>query len=225
MRDDVIAVLPAYECEDSVGPVVSGLRRHLRTVIVVDDGSRDDTSGEAGEAGAVVETLSRNRGKGFALRRGIERALQRGPEAILLLDADGQHDPADCPKLIDVWDGEAADLVIGTRLQNREEIPSVRYWTNYIGSRILSWMTGLDLRDSQSGYRLLSAELVDALSLESDGYAIESEMLIKAAHRGARVAHVPVETIYRAEVSHFEPLRDTVRISCRAIYFKVFDDP
>ncbi|MDX1632905.1 MAG: glycosyltransferase family 2 protein [Thermoanaerobaculia bacterium] len=225
MRDDVIAVLPAYDCEGSVGPVVAGLRRHLSTVIVVDDGSRDDTAREAREAGAVVESFSENRGKGRALRRGMEEALERDPEALLLLDADGQHDPEDSPRLLQAWDRDRPDIVIGARLDDPEAIPSVRYWTNYIGSRILSWMTGLELLDSQSGYRLVSAELLRELSLESDGYAIESEMLIKAAHRGARIVHVPVKTIYRSEVSHYRPLRDTVRISCRAIYFKAFDEP
>jgi hypothetical protein len=100
----------------------------------------------------------------------------------------------------------------------------VRYWTNYIGSRILSWFTGRELEDSQSGYRLLDARLVRGMPLRADGYAIETEMLIKAAARGARIGHVRVTTIYNDAGSHFRPFLDTVRISCAAIYFKVFDD-
>jgi hypothetical protein len=103
-------------------------------------------------------------------------------------------------------------------------IPAARFWTNYIGSRVLSWMTGLELDDSQSGLRLLAADLARRLRLEADGYAIESEMLLKAARLGARVAQVPVRAIYDGVPSHFRPLRDTVRISCAAIYYKVFDD-
>jgi hypothetical protein len=86
-------------------------------------------------------------------------------------------------------------------------------------------MTGRTLQDSQSGYRLLSARLLEAIPLESDGYAIESEMLIKAAHRGARIAHVPIRTIYEEEVSHYQPLKDTLRISWWSVYYKAFDEP
>ena len=114
--------------------------------------------------------------------------------------------------------------MIGARLADREQIPSARFWTNYIGSRVLSWMTGAELEDSQSGYRLLSASLARRLRLRSDGYPIESEMLIKAARLAARFEHVRVSTIYNDEGSHFRPVLDTFRISCAAIYFKVFDD-
>ena len=115
--------------------------------------------------------------------------------------------------------------VIGCRLEDRSDIPPARFWTNYIGSRILTWMTGFELLDSQSGYRLLSAALARRLGLTADGYAIESEMLIKAARHGARLEHVRVRTIYNDAGSHFRPVLDTFRISCASIYFKVFDDP
>ena len=226
-RADVAAVLPAYRCEESVGRVVEGLLRHLERVLVVDDGSDDETGRVALESGARVEYLSENRGKGFALRRGIWLALglEPRPEAVLLLDADGQHDPADVPRFLSRWDVEGPDLIIGARLSDPGNIPPARYWTNYIGSRVLSWMTGRTLQDSQSGYRLLSARLLEAIPLESDGYAIESEMLIKAAHRGARIAHVPIRTIYEEEVSHYQPLKDTLRISWWSVYYKAFDEP
>jgi glycosyltransferase involved in cell wall biosynthesis len=223
MRSDLVAVIPAFECAASIGQVVRGVRRHLATVLVVDDGSSDATAEAARAAGAEVELLAANRGKGFALRRGIELALRRRPAAIVLLDGDGQHDPEDLPRLIAAWDRGEAELVVGARLADADAIPAARYWTNYIGSRILSWMTGVELHDSQSGLRLLDAELAAALDLSSDGYAIESEMLLKTARRGARIAHVPVAAIYNASPSHFRPLRDTIRICLAAIYFKVFD--
>jgi glycosyltransferase involved in cell wall biosynthesis len=227
MRSEIVAVIPAFECAASIGGVVAGVRRHLETVVVVDDGSGDGTAEAAGRAGARVERLPVNHGKGYALRHGIGVALGLqpcAPLAVVLLDGDGQHDPDDLPALFAPWDRGEADLVIGTRLEHPERIPGARYWTNYIGSRVLSWMTGLELRDSQSGLRLLDAGLLRRLPLESDGYAIESEMLLKAARRGARVEHVPIRVIYDGLPSHFRPLRDVVRISCAAIYFKVFDD-
>lgn len=226
-RRDVIAVIPAYQAEAAVAEVVTGVRRWLERVVVVDDGSSDETARSAERAGAQVERLERNRGKGVALRRGLEVALAATPEppdAIVLLDADGQHDPRDLGSFLEAWDRSRPDLIVGARLADADPIPPARFWTNYIGSRILSWMTGLELEDSQSGYRLLAAPLARSLALASDGFAVESEMLIKAAKLGARIEHVRVRTIYHDGGSHFRPFLDTVRISCASIYFKVFDD-
>jgi glycosyltransferase involved in cell wall biosynthesis len=224
-RRDVVGVIPAYQCASAVGAVVGGLRELLAEVVVVDDGSADGTADAAADAGAVVVRLERNQGKGAALRCGIERALASDPEALALLDADGQHDPADLPALLAAWDASRPDLVVGSRLHDAASFPPVRYWTNYIGSRILSRMTGFELEDSQSGFRILAAPLARRLALRSRGYAVESEMLIKAAAAGARLEHVPVRAIYNGARSHYQPFRDTVRISCAAIYFKVFDAP
>ncbi len=223
-RSDIVAVIPAYDAAATVGDVVAGALRYLSRVVVVSDGSRDDTVQVARAAGADVEALSPNRGKGFALRRGIELALGGEPAALVLLDADAQHDPDDLPSLIAAWDRVRSGMVIGSRLSDPTRIPGARFWTNYIGSRILSWMTGRELLDSQSGYRLLDARLAARLGLSADGYAIESEMLIKAARLGAPVEHVRVRTIYNDHGSHFRPVLDTVRISCASIYYKVFDD-
>ncbi len=218
-------MIPAFNCGATIGDVVTGTRRYLADVVVVSDGSRDDTAERALAAGARVEVLPENRGKGCALRRGIDLALERGPQALVLLDGDGQHDPADIPALLAAWDGGKVDLVVGARLQDARRIPPSRYWTNYIGTRILTWMTELELEDSQSGYRVLSSSLVRRLKLRSAGYAIESEMLIKAGKAGARLEHVAVRTIYNDEESHFRPLIDTLRIALAAIQFTVEDQP
>ncbi len=231
MRRDLIATIPAFDCAPTIGRVVSGCLAHVGTVIVVDDGSSDGTAEAAREAGARVESLERNQGKGAALRRGLEIALAGSPAdpgepaGVVLLDGDGQHDPGDLPALIAAWESGAGELVIGSRLGASDAIPRARYFTNYVGSRILSWMSGVELEDSQSGYRLLAASLARRLRLRSCGYAIESEMLLKTAALGATIAHVPIATIYDGAPSHFQPIRDTLRISCAAVYFKVFDEP
>jgi glycosyltransferase involved in cell wall biosynthesis len=224
MATELVAVIPAFNCAATVGEVVAGALRHVDAVVVVNDGSSDETSSRARHQGAEVEDLAENHGKGFALRRGIRLALDHEPQAVVLMDADGQHDPRDLPALIETWRSSRAAMVIGARLADVEVIPAARYWTNYIGSRVLSWMTGLELEDSQSGFRLLDARLAEQLPLISNGYAIESEMLIKVARRGGRVAHARVRTIYNDQGSHFRPVVDTFRISCASIYFKVFDD-
>ena len=226
MRTDIVVVIPAYCCAASIADVVRGARRYIGTVIVVDDGSTDRTADLARGAGATVESLPVNRGKGAALRRGLELALERAPSAVLLMDGDGQHDPEDIPALLAGWDGGRGDLVIGSRWSERDKMPGARFWTNYIGSRALSWMTGFaELEDTQSGFRLLGAGLAARLRLRSDGYAIESEMLIRSSQLGARLVFVPVRAIYGDSPSHFRPLLDTWRIMWQSMCCKVFGDP
>jgi glycosyltransferase involved in cell wall biosynthesis len=224
MRRDLVAVIPAYQCAATVGAVVAGVRELIERVVVVDDGSTDGTGEAAAAAGATVERLAENRGKGFALLRGIDLALAADPAAVVLLDGDGQHDPADLPAFLAAWDAGAGDLVIGSRMGDPEVIPRTRYWTNRIGSYILSRATRWEIEDSQSGYRLLSADLLRRLPLTAHGYAVESEMLLKAVHRGARLAQVPIRTIYEGNTSYYRPVLDTVRIAFWCIYWKAFDD-
>ena len=228
MRADIVAVIPAYECAATIGDVVRGVRRYLGRVVVVDDGSADATAAEADAAGAQVVRFAGNRGKGAALQHGIELALDLAPPApaILLMDGDGQHDPHDVPSFLAAWDAGAGDLLIGSRLcgESAATIPRDRYWTNRIGSRILSWMTGWEIEDSQSGYRLAAADLLRRLPMVSRGYAVESEMLIKAANRKARLAHVPIRVIYEGNPSHYRPVLDTLRIAFWSIYWKSFDE-
>ena len=226
MRADVVAVIPAYQCAATIGEVARGVRRHLERVIVVDDGSDDATAAEAEAAGAHVERLAENCGKGAALLHGIAVALAGEPAAVLLLDGDGQHDPDDVPAFLAAWDRGGVDFIIGSRMAEgrSDSIPRARYWTNRIGSRVLSWMTGWDIEDSQSGYRLLAADLLRRLPMASRGYAVESEMLIKAANRRARLAHVPIRVIYEGNPSHYRPLLDTARIALWSIYWKAFDE-
>ncbi len=231
MRRDLIAVIPAYQCAATVGEVVEGTRRHLERVVVVDDGSTDASGEEARRAGAEVLRHERNRGKGAALRTAFDQLLderRRGREpalrAIVMLDGDGQHDPEDLPALLAAWDTGSWDLIVGGRLGDRAAIPPHRYWTNTIGTRLLSWVTGVTLADSQSGYRVIEADLLERMGLVSDGYAIESEMLIKAAHRGARIGQVKVRTIYHDRVpSFYRPVRDTVAITLASGYHRLFD--
>jgi glycosyltransferase involved in cell wall biosynthesis len=234
-RQDVVAVIPAYQCAVTVGEVVAGVSPYVSRVIVVDDGATDGSGAVAAAAGAEVIRNPVNRGKGHALRRAFdaviaERRAARGRgeeprvEAVAMLDGDGQHDPADLPVLLAAWDGREYGLVVGGRLKERALIPPHRYWTNTIGTKLLSWVTGVALEDSQSGYRVISADLLERMNLRSDGYAIESEMLIKAARRGARIGQVVIKTIYHDRVpSFYRPVRDTVAITCASAYHRLFD--
>ncbi|MDQ6891561.1 MAG: glycosyltransferase family 2 protein [Acidobacteriota bacterium] len=215
------ALVPAYQAAETVGEVVAGLLRHVQSVLVVDDGSTDATGAEAHAAGAEVLRLPRNSGKGSAIRAGLTRVLASVATHVAFVDADAQHDPDDLPALLAA--ARAGEkFVIGSRMSQPEEIPPVRYRTNEIGSRILTRMTGHEIEDGQSGYRVIAADLLRALSLSSKGYMIETEILLKAAPRIPRVASVPVRAVYGGP-SHYRPFRDTWIISWGAVYYKVFE--
>jgi glycosyltransferase involved in cell wall biosynthesis len=216
-----VALVPAYQAAGTVGGVVRGLLRHVSHVLLVDDGSTDGTSRRAEEAGAQVLRLSKNSGKGSAIRAGLARILETGATHVAFVDADGQHDPDDLPALLEAA-RQGDDFVIGSRMARPEETPAVRYRTNEIGSRILTRMTGHDVEDGQSGYRVIAADLLRRLKLSARGYLIETEILLKAAPHVARFRHVPVSAIYGGP-SHYRPFRDTWIISWGAVYYKVFE--
>jgi glycosyltransferase involved in cell wall biosynthesis len=215
------AIIPAFRAAETVGEVVKGVHESVERVLVIDDGSEDETAPAALDAGAEVLRLPANSGKGIALRSGLELLLSSGATHVAFLDADGQHDPADLPRLLEAArEGEA--FVIGSRMADPDAIPAYRYRTNEIGSRILSRMTGLEIEDAQSGYRVIAADVLRRLRLRSRGYIIETEILLKAAPRLRRVRHVPVRAIYGGP-SHYRPFWDTWLISWGAVYYKVFE--
>jgi len=216
-----IALVPAYQAAATVGEVVRGILASLPNVLVVDDGSSDETAAEAERAGASVLRLPENRGKGGAVRAGLARALSTDATHVAFLDADGQHDPADLPRLLAAA-ATGEDFVVGSRMGDPDAIPAYRYRTNEIGSRILTRMTGLEVEDAQSGYRVVAADLLRRLDLNARGYIIETEILLKSARHLGRFAHVPVRAIYGGG-SHYRPFRDTWIISWGAVYYKVFE--
>ena len=216
-----VALVPAYQAAGTVRAVVSGLRRHVARVLVVDDGSTDETGQVAEEAGAEVLRLRSNAGKGSAVRAGLARLLESDATHVAFVDADGQHDPEDLPALLAAArDGD--DFVIGSRMADPEAIPPVRYKTNEIGSRILTRMTGHEIQDGQSGYRVVAAGLLRRMRLTARGYSIETEMLLKAAPYVKRFREVPVRAVYGGP-SHYRGFRDTWVISWGAVYYKVFE--
>lgn len=207
----VCAVIPARDAAATVGPVVRGLRTTLpdATVLVVDDGSSDETGARARDAGAEVIRHTLNQGKGAALQTGFDEAVRRGADAVLALDADGQHDPAWAPRLLAGL--ESADLVVGSRLQSREGMPWLRRVTNDVTSWWVSRLARTPIEDSQSGYRAIRAPVLRRVRPVARRFEYESEFLVAAARAGFRIAAVGIPTLYNAPGSHIRPVRDTVR--------------
>jgi glycosyltransferase involved in cell wall biosynthesis len=200
----VLALIPAHNEAPRIGPVIEGAARHL-PVLVVDDGSADDTAGVAEAAGARVIRQPTNLGKGEALKAGFRRALADGAGAVVTLDADGQHDPAEIPALLATRERTGARLVIGAR--EFREMPPTRRLANTLGKRVLRWATGREIRDNQSGYRLLDRALMEAmLESEEPGFGFEVEMIVECVRRGWDIEWVPIRTIYGEEKSHINPV-------------------
>ena len=211
----IVALIPAHDEEPRIGAVVETAIRHL-PVIVVDDGSTDGTGAVARAVGATVIDQRPNQGKGAALRTGFRRALDDGAEAILTLDADGQHDPAEIPAFLAAWDAarRQPELVIGRR--NFRAMPPARRLSNVVGGRAFSWAVGRAIPDNQSGYRLVSRRLAMAtLASDEPGFAFEVEQITTCIRLGLTIAWVPIRTIYAGAPSHIRPLahlREFVRI-------------
>jgi glycosyltransferase involved in cell wall biosynthesis len=207
----LFAVIPAKDAASTIGGVVRGLLAVLpgTPIIVVDDGSSDATGDRAREAGAIVVRHATNQGKGAALQAGFDEALRQGADAVLALDADGQHDPAAAPGLVAALAG--ADVVVGSRNHDRTGMPWLRRKTNDVTSWWVSRLAGSRILDSQSGYRAIAAVVLRAVRPESRRFDYESEFLIGAARAGFRIGSAPIPTLYNAPGSHIHPVRDTVR--------------
>jgi glycosyltransferase involved in cell wall biosynthesis len=204
-----VVLIPAWNEAGRIGPVVRAARRHL-PVLVVDDGSADATAQSAEAAGAIVLRHDRNQGKGGALRSGFAWVLDRGHEAVVTLDADGQHDPDEIPRFLQAWSRDGGDLLIGRRDFSRMPFP--RGWINPLGSWLLSLALRHPIPDNQSGYRLYARRLLEVLDLSSYGFEFEVEAIVQAVCLGFRVRWIDIRTIYSTgKVSYFHPVKDTLR--------------
>lgn len=214
----VFAVIPAYNEVATIADVAARARRELEAVIVVDDASIDGTAERLLGTDAVVLRNAENLGKGGSLWRGMAHALANGADAVVTLDADGQHRPEDIPALIGAALANPGRIVIGARRLSRERAPPARRFANAFADFWISWAAGHPVADSQSGFRLYPAALLRGLSVRHDrdcGFVFESEILIEAARLGWLSCAVPIETIYRKDgrPSYFRPVTDIARIT------------
>ncbi len=207
---NVAALVPAYQAAAHLGEVLLGLAALPEPphVLVVDDGSRDATAEVARQFGVRVHSFAANRGKGHALLAGFE--LLSDFDAIVTLDADGQHPPACLPAFVAAAEA-GADLVLGKR-EITPDMPPARRFANRFSSAWCSAIAGQPIADSQCGYRLYRREVLQKTPVRASRYEVETEMAVRASRLGFSVAHVDIPTVYGDETSHLSLTRDVPRI-------------
>ncbi len=212
----IIAGMPAYNEEKYIGTMVLNTRQYVDEVIVVDDGSVDNTSEIARLAGAFVVRHHENRGYGAAIQSILAEARNRAPDVLIILDADTQHNPKEIPNLISpIRDGY--DFVIGSRRQQKSKIPLHRR----IGQKVLLHSTNVlsqdRLSDSESGFRAFSAKAISALALRESGMAVSAETVAEAAKQGLKVTEVPISVAYSRDSSTLNPVAHGLGVLTRIL--------
>lgn len=191
MMMKTVAVIPAFNEEKRIGDVVRRAKRHVDAVLVVDDGSSDGTLAAARKAGAGVMRLPRNRGAGFATRKGAEFAIDgMRAKRLVFLDADGQHDPEDIPKLLKKLD-EKFDVAFTFR--RRGEMPAVKKFGNWWLTFSTKLLSGVSISDSQSGFKAMTAAAFRKMELKSERYEICSEIVLEAGRKRLACCEIPIE--------------------------------
>ena len=211
-----IALICAYNEEKHVKEVVSNTLKYVNNVIVINDGSKDNTLNELKKTKAIILNHEINKGKGEALKTGFKYCLDNKYDSIILLDADGQHDPSEIPKLINKLN-EGYDIVVGARKRKGTNMKLVRRASNFLSSSIISLILKQKISDTQSGYRIIRSNILKNIELTLSKYDLESEILIKAAKKGYKIGNVEIRTIYGDEISSIHPVKDVLRFF-RMIY-------
>ena len=215
---EYVAVIPAYNEAGTIHVVAAQTLKYLDRVLVVDDGSADQTVDCLRELPVTVLRHPRNLGKAAALWLGMQHAMTQGASAVVTLDGDGQHNPGDIPALIALHRCDPSAIVIGARLRSSSAIPWLRYLANRVANFWISWAAGFHIPDSQSGFRLYPTAVLNAAGSRCDamsGFAFESELLIEAGRIGVPIRTVPVSAIYGGHLrqSHFRKVRDVMCIT------------
>lgn len=209
----IVAVIPAYNAGRFIGQVVRRSKKFVDRVIVVDDGSADDTAKAAKAAGAKVVSLKKNAGKANAIRVGVS-ALAGKADILVLLDADLQHLPEEIPALIRPVRKNECDICIGSRfLGDYGKMPKHRRLTNRMTTLITNALTGYQLTDVQCGFRAIGQRAIAKLKFDGDRYNIETNMVLEAHDAGLRVCEVPITTVYGNEVSYIKSGRHTLSLA------------
>jgi len=204
-------IIPAYNESKTIAGLIARIRKLALEVIIIDDGSRDDTVKIAASCGAEVLRNARNIGKGASLIKGYNFAVARGFDAVISMDGDGQHSCGDIMAFIRKAENSQAALIVGNRMSATRGMPTLRVMTNCFMSRLISLIVKQYIPDTQCGFRLAKKELLAKMNLATSKYETESEILIKAARLGFKIESLPIKTIYSGQKSQINPFIDTLR--------------
>lgn len=207
----VCVLIPSYNEFKTIGPLVEKIKAKNLDIVVIDDGSTDNTAEIARKSGAYVLRHQQNKGKGASLKAGFRYVLNRGYDAAITMDADAQHSPEDIFKFIETAQVFDIDMVVGNRMLSSKNMPPIRWLTNNIMSLTISLICWRNIRDSQCGFRLIKTKVLQELNPISSNYEIESETIIEARHKGFKIKFIPVQTIYTKQTSQINPVVDTIR--------------
>lgn len=204
-------VIPAYNESEAIGSIIKQIRQQEMEVVVIDDGSSDNTVQISRDSGAIVLSNFRNQGKGFSLKRGLKYALDRNFDAVITIDGDGQHSPQDLPRFIQKAETSVAGIIIGNRIHNPRQMPIIRILTNKLMSWFISKLVRQRIPDTQCGFRLIKRKLLEKMKFTTQRFEAESEILFQASLLSYKIESIPIKSIYQKEKSQINPFFDTVR--------------
>jgi len=208
---NVCVLLPAYNEEKTIALLVKDIKVHDFDVIVVDDGSTDNTGRTARDCGALVLSHPRNLGKGRAFRTGFKYIRGGDYDAVVVMDSDGQHSPDEIHKFIEHGKHSHAGIILGNRMHAPQGMPFIRRLTNKVTSFLISKAVKTKIPDSQCGFRLIRTEVLKKLNLSTINYDTETEIILEVAKNRFVIESIPIKTIYADQKSQINPIVDTIR--------------
>ena len=204
-------IIPAYNEEMTIGPVVREIKAKGLDCVVIDDGSSDRTKEVAEHEGAYVISHPTNYGKGASLNDGFRYSLNRNYDYVITMDGDGQHNPDEIDNFLKAAEEDDIRIILGNRMWNPKDMPLIRRLTNRFMSLLISSVVHQKLPDSQCGFRLIKSEVLKVIACTTTKYEIESEVIIRAARTGFEIKSIPIKSIYKGEKSQIRPVVDTLR--------------
>ena len=207
----VCVIIPAYNESGHIAKLIQDIKAHHLEVLVIDDGSSDNTFNIARDCQVKVMLNLNNQGKGASLIKGFKFALENNFDAVVTMDADGRHLAQDLPIFIKAAEDFNTHIVIGNRMLNAEGMPFLRVITNQFMSWLISAISKQEIPDTQCGFRLIKCEVLRKIELKTSKFETESEILIKASRMGFKIKSIPIKSVYGKEKSQINPFIDTLR--------------
>ena len=217
MEKKIFAIIPAHNEENNISKVINEAKEYVSNIVVVDDGSKDNTSEEAKKQGVIVLSHIINLGKGAALKTGCDYAVMQGADEIIVLDADSQHEPSKIPDFLNELN--EADVVLGYRKLSKE-MPSILKFGNWFINKITRLLYGINLHDTQCGYRAFTADAYQKIRWKSSNYSMESEMISNIGKRKLKYKEIPIKTIY-ADKYKGTTIIDGIKIVCNLFWWRL----